>query len=192
MTLQRCHQLNGHEFEKLQVTVKDREAWWAAVHRVLLLSLLWQTYSSWHHSKFNFWFFKIEDPWKWKAFHFEVIVPALNIKKESNLEHKETCSFYSFRIHFGPLLTACSSKQWMFLIQLQEDRRWRERNRYVSKNLAYRSKFYYNIHLFAQILFFQLQHNIYAEIFAYFKCTYTIQVRKGYITVCQSCLYAKS
>ena len=128
-----------------------------------------------------------------KSISFWGYCPCFKYKKKSNLEHKATCSFYSLWIHFGPLLTACSSKQWMFLIQLQEYRRWRERNRYVSKNLAYRSKFYYNIHLFAQIfLFFQLQHNIYAEIFAYFKCTYTIQVRKGYITVCQSCLYAKS
>ena len=31
----RQHQwLNGHEFEQLQETVKDREAWCAAVHRV--------------------------------------------------------------------------------------------------------------------------------------------------------------
>ena len=28
------HQLNGHEFEKLQEIVKDREAWHAAVHRI--------------------------------------------------------------------------------------------------------------------------------------------------------------
>ena len=28
------HQLNGHEFEQLQKTVKDREAWPAAVHGV--------------------------------------------------------------------------------------------------------------------------------------------------------------
>ena len=28
------HQLNGHEFEKLQEMVKDREAWHAAVHRI--------------------------------------------------------------------------------------------------------------------------------------------------------------
>ena len=26
------HQLNGHEFEKLQEMVKDREAWRAAIH----------------------------------------------------------------------------------------------------------------------------------------------------------------
>ena len=30
----RHHQLNGHEFEKLQEMVKDREAWHAAVHRI--------------------------------------------------------------------------------------------------------------------------------------------------------------
>ena len=41
MTLQWHHQLNGREFEKLQKIVKDREAWCAAVHRVLLLSLLY-------------------------------------------------------------------------------------------------------------------------------------------------------
>ena len=28
------HQLNGHEFEQLQETVKEREAWRAAVHGV--------------------------------------------------------------------------------------------------------------------------------------------------------------
>ena len=28
------HQLNGHEFEKLQEMVKDREAWCATVHGV--------------------------------------------------------------------------------------------------------------------------------------------------------------
>ena len=28
------HQLNGHEFEKLQEMVKDREAWHAAVQRI--------------------------------------------------------------------------------------------------------------------------------------------------------------
>ena len=28
------HQLNGHEFEQVQETVKDREAWQAAVHGV--------------------------------------------------------------------------------------------------------------------------------------------------------------
>ena len=28
------HRLNGHEFDKLQETVKDREAWHAAVHGV--------------------------------------------------------------------------------------------------------------------------------------------------------------
>ena len=28
------HWLNGHEFEKLQEIVKDREAWYAAIHEV--------------------------------------------------------------------------------------------------------------------------------------------------------------
>ena len=28
------HQLNGHEFEQTRETVKDRVAWWAAVHGV--------------------------------------------------------------------------------------------------------------------------------------------------------------
>ena len=28
------HQLNGHEFDKFQEIVKDREAWQAAVHGV--------------------------------------------------------------------------------------------------------------------------------------------------------------
>ena len=28
------HRLNGHEFEQVQETVKDREAWHAAVHGV--------------------------------------------------------------------------------------------------------------------------------------------------------------
>ena len=28
------HQFNGHEFDKLQESVMDREAWHAAVHRV--------------------------------------------------------------------------------------------------------------------------------------------------------------
>ena len=30
----RHHRLNGHEFDKLQETVKGREAWYAAFHGV--------------------------------------------------------------------------------------------------------------------------------------------------------------